>query len=64
MLKRIWKLISMTFTIWGNANASRMAAALAYFAMLSLAPCLMIAIAIAGDIYDHTVATDESVEHA
>ena len=54
----------MTFTIWGNANASRMAAALAYFAMLSLAPCLMIAIAIAGYIYDDTVATDEIVEQA
>jgi membrane protein len=62
MLKRIWKLISMTFTIWGTSNASRMAAALAYFAMLSLAPCLMIAIAIAGYIYDDTVAADEIVK--
>lgn len=53
----------MTFTIWGNANASRMAAALAYFAMLSLAPCLMIAIAIAGYIWgDDAVATDEVVK--
>ena len=53
----------MTFTIWGNANASRMAAALAYFAMLSLAPCLMIAIAIAGYIFGDTTAKDEIIQH-
>lgn len=49
----------MTFTIWGNANASRMAAALAFYTMLSLAPCLMIAIAIAGYLYDVTTAAEE-----
>lgn len=59
MLRRVWKLISMTFTIWGTANASRMAAALAYFAILSLAPCLMIAIAIAGYIFDDDSARKE-----
>ena len=52
----------MTFSIWGKANSSRMAAALAYYAMLSLAPCLMIAIAIAGYLYDDTVAADEIIK--
>lgn len=52
----------MTFSIWARANASRMSAALAYFAMLSLAPCLMIAIAIAGYIYDDGVAATEIVK--
>ncbi len=62
MFKRIWKLISSTFIIWGNANASRMSAALAYFTMLSLAPLLMIAIAIAGYVFDSQAAQAEIIE--
>jgi membrane protein len=62
MFKRIWKLISSTFIIWGNANASRMSAALAYFTMLSLAPLLMIAIAIAGYVFDSQAAQAEVIE--
>ena len=62
MFKRIWKLISSTFSIWANANASRMSAALTYYTMLSLAPMLMIAIAIAGYIFDNKLAESEIVE--
>ncbi|MGI9497586.1 MAG: YihY/virulence factor BrkB family protein [Mariniblastus sp.] len=61
MLKRIWQLIKMTFSIWGESNASRMAAALSYYTMLSLAPCLMMAIAIAGYIYEDSVVENEII---
>jgi|TARA_B110000495_G_C23038530_1_gene621369 membrane protein len=61
MLKRIWQLITMTFSIWAESNASRMAAALSYYTMLSLAPCLMMAIAIAGYIYEDSVVESEIV---
>ena len=62
MLARVWKLVSQTFVIWGKANASRMSAALTYYTMLSLAPTLMIAIAIAGYVYDNQVVEGEVVE--
>ncbi|MFK7769293.1 MAG: YihY/virulence factor BrkB family protein [Mariniblastus sp.] len=61
MLTRIWQLISTSFIIWNNAKASRMAAALTYYTMLSLAPLLMIAVAIAGYIYDNQVAEAEII---
>jgi membrane protein len=62
MLQRIWQLIWMTFTIWVDANASRMSAALTYYTMLSLAPLLMIAVAIAGFMFDNRLAESEIVE--
>lgn len=62
MLRRFWKLISLTVSIWNDVNASRMSAALTYYTMLSLAPTLMIAVAIAGYVYDSQQAQDEIVE--
>ncbi|MFT7633446.1 MAG: membrane protein [Mariniblastus sp.] len=62
MLQRIWQLISSTFIIWGDANASRMSAALTYYTMLSLAPLLMITIAIAGYVYDDQAAQAEIIK--
>ncbi len=62
MLARLWKLISMTFQIWAQAKASRMSAAMTYFTMLSLAPLLVIAIAIAGFVYDGKYAEQEIIQ--
>ena len=56
MAKRIWKLIQRSFIIWGQANSSRMAAALTFFTVLSLAPLLVMAIGIAGFIYGDQAA--------
>jgi membrane protein len=47
-LKVVWKLLKDTFTEWSQDNASRLAAALAYYTVFSIAPLLIIAIAIAG----------------
>ena len=52
----------MTFQIWGQAQASRMSAAMTYFTMLSLAPLLVIAIAIAGFVYDGQIAEQQIIE--
>ena len=62
MFRRFWKLITLTISIWNDANASRMSAALTYYTMLSLAPTLMIAVAIAGYVYDSKQAQNEIVE--
>lgn len=62
MLERPWKLFTRTCSIWINVNASRMSAALTYFTMLSLAPTLMIAVAIAGYIYQRDLVKAEIVQ--
>ncbi len=47
-LREAWETVKETGRDWSNDNASRLAAALAYYALLSLAPVLMIAVAVAG----------------
>ncbi|MEM8808156.1 MAG: YihY/virulence factor BrkB family protein [Cyanobacteria bacterium P01_G01_bin.38] len=51
-IKRIWRLLKETFKEWSDDKASRLAAALAYYTMFSLAPLLVIVIAIAGFFFD------------
>ena len=62
MFRKIWQLVFGSFKIWSDARASQMAAATTYYAMLSLAPTLMIAIAIASYIFDGQMAEAEILE--
>lgn len=62
MFRKIWQLIFGSFKIWSDARASQMAAAMTYYAMLSLAPTLMISIAIAGYVFDGQLAEAEILE--
>ncbi len=62
MLKKLWQLFRTTNRTWGRCRASRMSAAMTYFTMLSLAPLLTFAIAIAGYILDSQQARDQIVE--
>ena len=63
MLLRVWQLFTSTFHIWDRSNSSRMSAAMTYYTMLSLAPLLMIAIAIAGYVYDDSLVESEIIEN-
>jgi membrane protein len=45
---RLWKVLKAAFSGWWNDNVPRMGAALAYYTLFSLAPVLIVAIAIAG----------------
>jgi membrane protein len=47
-LKAIWEILKETFSDWNEDKAPRLAAALAYYTMFSIAPVLIIVIAIAG----------------
>lgn len=47
-LKRFWKLIILAFQAWQADRADRLAAALAYYTAFSLAPVLLLVIAVAG----------------
>ncbi|MCA9939569.1 MAG: YihY/virulence factor BrkB family protein [Anaerolineales bacterium] len=50
-VKKWLTLLSAAGKAWGEDNASRLAAALAYYTLFSIAPLLVIAIAIAGMIF-------------
>jgi membrane protein len=45
---RLWAVLKAAFAGWWNDNVPRMGAALAYYTLFSLAPILIVAIAIAG----------------
>ncbi len=47
-LRAVWALLKDTFTEWSDDEVPRLAAALAYYAVFSVAPMLVIAIAVAG----------------
>lgn len=59
--KTIVRLLRDTVTEWNEDNVPLLAAALAYYTMFSLAPLLIIAIAIAGAIYGQEAAQGEIV---
>ena len=60
-LKFILRLISETYKEWSHDRAARLGAALAYYALFSLAPLLVIIIAIAGGVYGEAVARGQIV---
>jgi membrane protein len=55
----LWKLTRETASEWMDDGASRLAAALAYYTIFSLAPLLIIVIAVAGFFFGETQARDE-----
>lgn len=56
-----WRLLKETVTEWNKDKASRLAAALAYYTVFSLAPLLVITIAIAGLVFGTAAAKGEIV---
>jgi membrane protein len=50
--KGFLELVKDSFNAWRRDNASRLAAALSYYTVFSLAPLLVLAIAVAGQIYE------------
>ena len=61
-LKAVWGLLKETFSEWNKDKASRLAAALAYYTVFSLAPLLIIVIAIAGSVFGEEAARGEIVK--
>jgi membrane protein len=54
-----WQLTKQTFREWDQDNVPRLAAALAYYTLFSIAPLLVIAIALAGAIFGPEAARGE-----
>jgi len=57
-LSAFWRLLKATYAQWGAAKPFQLAAALAYYTLFSLAPLLLIAIAVAGLVFGR-----EATEH-
>ncbi len=58
-LKIVWELLKETFAAWQADNASRLAAALAYYSIFALAPLLIITISVAGVVFGERAAEEQ-----
>jgi len=54
--KTLWGMITETASDWSEDNAARLAAALAYYTVLSIAPLLVLAVSIAGLVFGEEAA--------
>ena len=57
-----WALIKETASDWSEDSAARFAAALAYYTLLSIAPLIVLAVAIAGLAFDQDAARGQIAE--
>ena len=57
--KHFWKLLKLSFQAWQTDKASQLAAALAYYTAFSIAPVLLLVIAIAGFFLGQDAARGE-----
>lgn len=57
----IWSLLSVTIDNWFRHNVPRLGASLAFYTLLSLAPLLIIVIAVAGAVFGQKAATGQLV---
>jgi membrane protein len=61
MLKLMWKLIQKSLQMWGEDNATQMAAAIAYYTIFSIPPLLIIASSVTGQIFGTEVAKSQLI---
>jgi membrane protein len=59
LIKNLPKIVKLTYRGWKEDNGSRLAAALTYYTVFSLAPMLIIAIAVAGLIWQRQAVQDQ-----
>lgn len=59
LLLKIRDMIKETFSEWSDDKASRLAAALSYYTIFSIAPLLIIAIGVAGLVFGHEAAMNQ-----
>lgn len=61
MLKEFWTILKQTFTEWNQDEVPRYAAALAFYTALSVAPLLVVIVAIVGAVYGQAAAQGQIV---
>src|SRR5690349_16796240 len=60
-LKAAWQLVIEAFNSWNEDKAPRLGAALAYYSVFSMAPLLVIVIAICGLVFGEEAARGQIV---
>ena len=60
-LPQVWQLLTRTYSKWNEDHAPGLGAALAYYTVFSLAPLLMIVIAIAGLVFGQEAAQGQII---
>jgi membrane protein len=61
ILKSLWFTLKQTFWAWNDHEAPRLGAALSFYTMLSLAPLVILVIAVASLIFGHSAAQNEII---
>jgi membrane protein len=59
LFKDLWTLLKKSVSQWSDDKASRLSAALSYYTIFSIAPLLIIAIAVAGLVFGREAATNQ-----
>ena len=54
--KTVWEILKQTASDWSDDNAARLSASLAYYAVLSIAPLLVLAVSVAGLVFGEDAA--------
>ncbi len=62
LVKQIWALFKSVFKSWNDDHAQSMGAALAYYTLFSIAPLLLIVIAISGIVFGPQAARGEILD--
>ncbi len=58
---RLWSLLHRTYSAWSDHEAPRLGAALTFYCMLSLAPLVVLVLAIVAAVYGHSAAQDQLI---
>jgi membrane protein len=59
--ERLWSLLRAAFTSWSDHDAPRMGAALAFYTLLSLAPLVILAVALVSVVLGHSTAEGQII---
>lgn len=60
-VKKLWSAMSETFSAWNDDEAPRLAAALSFYTILSLAPLVILVIAIVSLAFGHSAAQGQLI---
>jgi membrane protein len=60
-LRPVWSTLRQTFSAWSGHEAPRLGAALAFYTILSLAPLMILIIAVVALVFGHSAAQDQIV---
>jgi membrane protein len=62
MIRKAWKLVRATVSLWSERNAARLGAAVAFYSIFSLTPLVMIAVLLAGAFVGTDFARQEFLD--